>query len=66
MPWYLRDFKSVAYPQRVGNHTEQMVVCNGNQEAECQALLGGRYRRVGAYPLRSGIMLILYERNDIP
>ncbi len=66
MPWYLRDFKSVAYPQRVGNHTEQIVVCKGDQEKECQAILGGRYRRVGAYPLRSGIMLVLYERNDIP
>jgi uncharacterized protein (TIGR03663 family) len=66
MPWYLRNFKSVAYPQRVGNHTEQIVVCKGDQEKEAQALLGGRYRRVGAYPLRSGIMLVLYERNDIP
>lgn len=66
MPWYLRNFKSVAYPQRVGNHTEQIVVCKGDQEREAQALLGGRYRRVGSYPLRSGIMLILYERNDVP
>jgi uncharacterized protein (TIGR03663 family) len=66
MPWYLRDFKSVAYPGRVGTHTEQIVVCNNNQEAECQALLAARYRRVGSYSLRSGIKLILYLRNDIP
>jgi uncharacterized protein (TIGR03663 family) len=66
MPWYLRDFKSVAYPGRVGAHTEQVVVCNNSQEAECQAALGQRYRRVGAYPLRSGILLSLYVRNDIP
>lgn len=66
MPWYLRDFKSVAYPGRVIAHTEQVVVCNNSQDAECQAILGQRYRRVGSYPLRSGIMLSLYLRNDIP
>lgn len=66
MPWYLRDFKSVAYPGAVGAHTEQIVVCNNKQEAECQARLGARYRRIGSYPLRSGIMLVLYVRNDIP
>jgi uncharacterized protein (TIGR03663 family) len=66
MPWYMRDFKSVAYPGRVGAHTEQVVVCHNNQEAECQALLATRYRRLGDYPLRSGIKLILYLRNDIP
>lgn len=66
MPWYLRDFKSVAYPGRVGTNSEQIVVCSNNQEAECQTALGARYRRVGSYHMRSGIMLILYERNDIP
>lgn len=66
MPWYMRDFKSVAYPGRVGTHNEQIVVCSGTQEAECQAALGTRYRRIGSYHMRSGIMLILYERNDIP
>jgi uncharacterized protein (TIGR03663 family) len=66
MPWYLRDFKSVAYPGRVGTHTEQIVVCNNSQEAECQTALGSRYRRIGSYALRSGIMLILYVRNDVP
>ncbi|HYO92181.1 MAG TPA: hypothetical protein VEQ40_11120, partial [Pyrinomonadaceae bacterium] len=66
MPWYLRDFKSVAYPGRVGAHTEQIVVCNNSQEAECQAMLGQRYRHMGSYPLRSGIMLSLYVRNDVP
>jgi uncharacterized protein (TIGR03663 family) len=63
MPWYLREFKSVAYPGRVGAHTEQIVVCNNTQEAECQAALGSRYHRIGAYPLRSGIMLTLYVRE---
>ena len=66
MPWYLREFKSVAYPGRPGSHTEQIVVCNNSQEAECQAMLGGRYRRAGSFPLRSGIMLVLYLRNDVP
>ncbi len=66
MPWYLRDFKSVAYPGRVGVQSEQIVVCNNNQEAECQAALGTRYRKVGTYPLRSGIKLSLYVRNDVP
>ncbi|MBD0373628.1 MAG: TIGR03663 family protein [Pyrinomonadaceae bacterium] len=66
MPWYLRDFKSVAYPGSVGAHTEQLVVCNNAQDSTCQAALGTRYHRVGVYPLRSGIMLSLYVRNDIP
>lgn len=66
MPWYLRDFKSVAYPGSVGSHNEQIVVCNGSQLPQCQAALGSRYHQVGQYPLRSGIMLILYVRNDIP
>jgi uncharacterized protein (TIGR03663 family) len=66
MPWYLRDFKSVAYPGSVGAHTEQIVICNNTQEAQCQATLGARYHRIGSYPLRSGIMLTLYARNDIP
>jgi uncharacterized protein (TIGR03663 family) len=66
MPWYLRDYKGVAYPGSVGAHTEQLVVCNNSQEAQCQAALGARYHRIGSYPLRSGIMLSLYVRNDIP
>jgi uncharacterized protein (TIGR03663 family) len=66
MPWYLRNFKSVAYPGQVGAHTEQIVVCNNTQDNQCQTTLGQRYRRIGAYPLRSGIMLSLYVRNDIP
>ena len=66
MPWYMREFKGVAYPGRVGAHNEQIVVCSDKQMAECEAALSGRYRRVGSYPMRSGVTLILYERNDVP
>ena len=66
MPWYMREFKGVAYPGRVGAHNEQIVVCSDKQMAECDAALAGRYRRVGSYHMRSGVTLILYERNDVP
>ena len=66
MPWYLRNFQRVAYPGSVGANTEQIVVCNSTQEAQFQSALGSRYHKIGSYPLRNGIMLTLFVRNDIP
>jgi len=65
LPWYLRDYKRVGYGGRLVVNGEALVIGSGAQEQELEPLLGERYRRVGDYPLRPGVMLILYERRDL-
>jgi hypothetical protein len=65
MPWYLRDYTGVGYWGHVQTPSEPLVIANENQEGELQPLLAGRYTLVGTYPLRPGVTLQLYARNDI-
>lgn len=64
LPWYLRDSKNVSYYGRVIAPQEKIVVCSEKQEPELLRLLAGRYERVGSYPLRPGVTLVLFARHD--
>jgi predicted membrane-bound mannosyltransferase len=66
LPWYLNDFKRIGYYSKVSQTNSALVIINSSQEADMLTTLQGRYKRVNAYPLRPGVTLILYERNDMP
>ncbi len=68
LPWYLRDFSKVGYFGRMTSSSEPIIICNEGQEAELRITqhIDERYRRVNAYPLRPGVVLVLYVRRDIP
>jgi uncharacterized protein (TIGR03663 family) len=66
LPWYLRDYKRVGYGGRIAAAGEALVIGSETQAAELDALLGENYRRVGDYPLRPGVTLVLYARRDLP
>jgi uncharacterized protein (TIGR03663 family) len=65
LPWYLRDYPKVGYYSQPSQTSSALVIINVSQEAELLATLPGRYRRVADYPLRPGVVLVLYARNDI-
>ena len=66
LPWYLRDYKRVGYGGRIAAASEALVIGSETQAVELETLLGENYRRVGDYPLRPGVTLVLYERLDLP
>ena len=66
LPWYLNDFKRIGYYGRVRPTSSALVIINASQEQEMLELLGSRYTRINSYPLRPGVMLVLYVRNDLP
>lgn len=68
LPWYTKDYKGVGYWGKmasVGN--AHMVIASEKQRAEGQLDAGitERYTLVGDYPLRPGVVLSLYVRNDL-
>ncbi|HJQ69027.1 MAG TPA: flippase activity-associated protein Agl23 [Blastocatellia bacterium] len=64
LPWYLRDYKQVAYLEQVRGLTGTIVIGSEDQESELRAALGDRYERIGSYVLRPGYNLILYALRD--
>lgn len=64
LPWYLREYKHAGYTGRITVSDERLVIGSEAQEFELQTLLGERYRRIDAYPLRSGVTLVLYAHRD--
>jgi predicted membrane-bound mannosyltransferase len=66
LPWYLRKYEHVGYFARLVSTNEPIVIASEAQQAEIPAYLGDRYRQVGSFPLRPGVVLLLYVRNDIP
>lgn len=65
LPWYLRDYKRVGYYGQFSQTNSSLVIINVSQEAEFLSTLAGRYHRVAEYPLRPGVVLVLYAREDI-
>lgn len=65
LPWYLRDLKRVGYYGQVSPTNSSLVIINESQEPEVLPTLEGRYHRVAAYPLRPGVVLVLYARQDL-
>jgi len=64
LPWYLRDYRNVAYFGKMTPTDFPIVVGSLSQMVELQRLLGGRYQIKGWYPLRPGVDLVLYVANE--
>jgi len=66
MPWYVRDYKRVAYAGTLGPTVDQdIVIINTTQEAQARTTLGTRYQRIGQYALRPGVDLVLYAKREL-
>lgn len=65
LPWYLNDFKRIGYYGKVAPTQSALVVINASQEMEMLGVLGTQYTRINSYPLRPGVILVLYARNDL-
>lgn len=65
MPWYLRDYPVVYYGQITQPTNEGVIIGRIDQDAQLQQFIGGRYARVGEYPLRPGVTLTLWVRRDL-
>lgn len=65
LPWYLRDFSRIGYYKEVSQTDSALIIINETQQAEMESRLPGRYRRVASYPLRPGVTLVLYARQDL-
>jgi hypothetical protein len=66
LPWYTRDYKGVGYYGKmttIGN--AQMVIASEEQRAEFDDSFLSRFTLVGQYPMRPGVVLLLYVRNDL-
>lgn len=64
LPWYLRA-DPVGYYGRVQKTSDPIVIVSARQEQDLRALLGDTYTRVGRYPLRPGVRLVLFVRQDL-
>ena len=63
LPWYLREYSYVGYTGRIVPSSAEIIVASETQETELIPLLAHSYRRVGSYPLRPAVTLVLYARN---
>ncbi|MEJ7577835.1 MAG: flippase activity-associated protein Agl23 [Pyrinomonadaceae bacterium] len=63
LPWYLRDYKSVAYLSGVGAPTQPVVICSQKQTPEMMAQPD--YVQTGTYTLRPGVDLALFARREL-
>jgi uncharacterized protein (TIGR03663 family) len=66
LPWYLRDYRQVAYADEVSDLNTSLVIGSQDQESELQTRLRERYERVASYTLRPGVNLVLYARREKP
>jgi len=64
LSWYLRDV-AAAYPGRVENATQGVVIASRPQDTEVAKVLGDRFVRQGEYRLRGGVVLVLYASRDL-
>jgi uncharacterized protein (TIGR03663 family) len=63
LPWYLRDYPQAGYWGKIKPVDDSIVITSAAQEP----LLGNRlreYDRIGTYPLRPGVDLVLFRRKD--
>jgi hypothetical protein len=66
LPWYLRDFSQTAYHDRMREGREAVVVIGGqNQDGALADALGPAFVRLGKFPLRPGVELVLFVRAEI-
>jgi predicted membrane-bound mannosyltransferase len=60
LPWYLRDYKNAGYLGKAMPTTATIVIASARERPELASLLSGRYRLIGACPLKPGVELLLY------
>ncbi len=65
LPWYLRDYKRIGYFGQISPTNSSLVIINISQEPQLLTTLEGRYKRLKNYPLRPGVVLVIYARNDL-
>lgn len=76
LPWYLRDYEHADFWGDIVNQNGQLIATPGpivvssekqetEQAALLQAALGDRYQRVNTYPLRPGVVLVLYAQKEL-
>ncbi|HWT00971.1 MAG TPA: flippase activity-associated protein Agl23 [Pyrinomonadaceae bacterium] len=76
LPWYLREYEHAGFFGYVERPNGDLVSVKGpivisterqeiEKAAQLQEVLGDRYVRVDAYPLRPGVTLVLYARPDL-
>jgi uncharacterized protein (TIGR03663 family) len=69
LPWYLRNYSRVGYYGRLAPSTEPIIIANTNQQPDIEANFRDLYQQVrshqedGAFDLRPGVRLLLYERR---
>ena len=63
LPWYLRDYSYVGYSGRVVPLKADIIIASETQERELLPLMADNYRRIGSYPLRPAVTLVLYARD---
>jgi uncharacterized protein (TIGR03663 family) len=70
LPWYFRNYTRVGYFGRLAASTEPVIIARADQQAQMDAGFAEVYRQVrsdqpdGAFELRPGVRLILYERRS--
>jgi uncharacterized protein (TIGR03663 family) len=64
LPWYLRDYPRTGYYGTIIKPHEQIVIASGLQDPVLLLLLDSGYRRVASYPLRPGVNLVCYVREQ--
>ncbi len=65
LPWYLRDYHRVGYYGQASPTNSSLVVINESQEPQLLPTLQERYTRINSYPLRPGVVLVMYARKDL-
>jgi len=63
LPWYLRDYSNVGFPGQIVPIKADIIIASETQERELIPLMTDNYRRVGSYPLRPAVTLVLYARD---
>lgn len=65
LPWYLRDYERAWFHGQMTTTNEPLVVGRDDQVEQLDSQLEGQYQLVGRYPLRPGVTLVLFARNDL-
>ena len=63
LPWYLRDYTRTGYYNRISDVNADIVIGSEWQALQLALKLGKNYERIGAYPLRPGVILVVFARR---
>jgi uncharacterized protein (TIGR03663 family) len=66
LPWYLRRYRFTAYQEDLKTAQGSAVVIGSlDQQPKIAEALGPGFARVGSFPLRGGVTLVLYARRNL-